>query len=66
MEEIMETMVMTVEELKQRGREAYAKMVQAYNDKDWLNFSVLADQVKFIKEDLAKYEQDTKAEELER
>ena len=48
------TIAMTVAELKQQGKEIYEKLTEAYDKKDWLNFSVLSDQLKFIKEDIAK------------
>ena len=45
------TIVTSVEELRQQGKEIYAKLQVAYEKKDWLNFSCLSDQLKFIKED---------------
>lgn len=60
------TIITTYEELKQQGKETYAKLQAAYERKDWLNFSVLADQLKFIKEDLDKCERDSKSQEVVR
>lgn len=60
------TIVMTAEQLRQQGKETYTKLLEAYENKDWLNFSVLSDQMKFIKEDLAQIEKDSKSQEMER
>ena len=51
-----------IEELKQQGKEVYGKIVEAYEKKDWLNYAVLADQVKFIKEDIAKLQVTTESD----
>ena len=55
-----------IAKLKEEGREIYAKLEAAYEKKDWLNFSVLSDQLKFIKEDIEKIEADSKTQEIER
>lgn len=56
------TIDMAIAELKQQGKEIYAKLTEAYDKKDWLNFSVLSDQLKFIKEDISKLQQNQTSE----
>ena len=55
-----------IEQLRNEGKEIYAQMGQAYEKKDWLNFAVLSDQLKGIKEDIARLEADEKDLGVER
>lgn len=54
-----------IAKLKEEGKEIFAKMEVAYEKKDWLNFDLLADQLRLIKEDIQKLEA-SKNNELER
>ena len=65
MKEELEPIVTSAEELRQQGKVIYAKMQKAYNQKDWLNFNLLADQLKNIKEDLEAIAKD-ECKELEK
>lgn len=54
------------EELRKEGREAYSKLVEAYEKKDWLCFAYFSDRLKFLKEDLEKCESELRSQQIEK
>lgn len=54
-----------IAKLKEEGREIFAKMEAAYERKDWVNFDLLQDQLRIIKENIDELQADM-ADGLER
>jgi len=55
-----------IAKLREEGKKIYAKLGVAYEKKDWINFSVLSEQLKNIKEDIEKLEAPEQTQEIQR